>query len=173
MAAEQGEIVNKIKQSEKLVTLDLQQYYDTTPISELDLAQFLHRGLILKEKEFRKSLDKFDWQQFEGGYLCVYCSTDAIISKWAYMLVAQHATGITKEVFYGKKGEVLHELYRRQLDEIDWEQYRDKFVILKGCSDKEKPVPASIYLHATKKLLPFVKKLMYGEACSNVPVYRG
>lgn len=173
MPAEQGEIVNKIKQSEKLVTIDLQKYFEPTPISELDLEQFLYEGLILKEEEFRSSLEEFDWQQFEGHYLGVHCSTDAIISKWAYMIVAQHAYGIVKEVFYGRKEDILPELYKRKLEGVDWEKYRNKFVILKGCSDKEKPVPASVYLHATKKLLPFVKKLMYGEACSNVPVYRG
>lgn len=172
MATQEGEIVNKVKQSKKLVTLDLQQYFDDTPIAELDLKEFLFEGLILKEKEFRKQLEEFDWSQYKNKYLLVYCSTDAIISKWAYMLVAQHAIEFAKDIFKGEKKDFLFELYRRSLEEVDWENYRDKFVILKGCSSKEKPVPDSVYLHATKKLLPHVKKLMYGEACSNVPVYR-
>lgn len=172
MANQEAEIVNKVKQSKKLVTLDLQQYFDQTPIAELDLEQFLFKGLILKEKEFREQLDNFDWQQYEDKYLVVYCSTDAIISKWAYMLVAQHAAQFAKDIFQGEKEDFIFELYRRNLEELDWKSYKDKFVILKGCSSKEKPVPASVYLYATTKLLPHVKKLMYGEACSNVPVYR-
>ena len=168
----QGEIVNKIKQSDKLVTLDLQQYFDETPRAGLDLKQFLFKGLILKEKEFRRQLKEFDWSRYEGRYVCVYCSTDAILSKWAYMLVGQHLTHHAKEVFKGKPDEIIHELYRRKLDGTDWEKFRDKFVILKGCSDDERPVPDSVYLYATQKLIPHVKKLMYGEACSNVPVYR-
>lgn len=169
----QGEIVNKIKQSDKLVTIDLQEFYDTTPKAELDLKQFLFKGMILKEDDFRQQLEDFDWSQFDNKYVGVYCSTDAIISKWAYMLVGQHLTGHAKEVFKGQEEDMLFELYRRNLEDVDWSSYQDKFVILKGCSSKEKPVPDSIYLYATQKLIPLVKKLMYGEACSNVPVYRG
>lgn len=168
-----GEIVNKVKQSEKLVTLDLQQYFDDTPRAELDLEQFLFKGLLLKEKEFRKQLKEFDWEQFDGQYVCVYCSTDAILSKWAYMLVGQHLASHAKEVFKGRPDDILHELYQRKLSKIEWSRFQDKFVILKGCSDDQQPVPESVYLYATQKLIPFVKKLMYGEACSNVPVYRG
>ena len=173
MATQQeAEIVNKVKQSKKLVTLDLQQYFDETPIAELDLKDFLFKELILKEEDFRNQLEEFDWSQFQDQYLVVYCSSDAIISKWAYMLVAQHAAGIAKDVFQGTKEQFLFELYRRNLESINWEDFKDKFVILKGCSSKEKPVPESVYLYATNKLVPHVKKLMYGEACSNVPVYR-
>lgn len=172
MATQKGEIVNKVKQSKKLVTLDLQEYFDETPIQEFDLKDFLHKGLILKEKEFRNQLEDQDWKQYSGNYLTVYCSTDAIISKWAYMLVAQYATRYTKDIFKGRKEDFLYELYRRNLESVNWEDYQDKFVILKGCSSKDKPVPESVYLYATKKLVPHVKKLMYGEACSNVPVYR-
>lgn len=172
MATENGTIINKVKRSDKLVTLDLQKYFDSTPISELDLKDFLFQELILKEEDFRQELENHDWSQYENGYLCVYCSSDAIISKWAYMLVAQHAAPFTKDVFKGTRNDFIFELYRRQLENVDWSQYQDKFVILKGCSDKEKPVPESVYLYATNKLVPLVKKLMYGEACSNVPVYR-
>ena len=168
-----GEIVNKVKQSDKLVTIDLQKYFDDTPRVGLDLKQFLFKEMILKEDDFREQLENYDWSQFNGKYVGVYCSTDAIISKWAYMLVAQHLAPHAKEVFQGKEDDMLFELYRRKLEDINWSDYEDKFVILKGCSSKEKPVPESIYLYATQKLIPHVKKLMYGEACSNVPVYRG
>jgi hypothetical protein len=172
MSTQEGPIVNKIKQSKKLVTVDLQKYYDATPRIGLDLKEFLYQELILKEQEFRTKLEQHDWEQYRNKYLCVFCSTDAIIPSWAYMLVTQHAAPFAADVLMGTTKEVLFELYRRKLEEIDWSQYRDKFVILKGCSGKDKPVPESIYLYATKQLLPYVKKLMYGEACSNVPVYR-
>jgi len=168
-----GEIVNKVKQSDKLITIDLQKYFDETPREELDLKQFLFKEMILKEEEFREQLDNFDWSQYEGKYVGVYCSSDAIISKWAYMLVGQHLASYAEDVFKGSKEDMLFELYRRKFEDIDWSAYKDKFVILKGCSSKEKPVPESVYLYATQKLVPHVKKLMYGEACSNVPVYRG
>lgn len=169
----QGEIVNKVKQSDKLVTVDLQKYYDDTLRAGLDLKQFLFKGLILKEKDFREQLQEYDWEQYKDQYVCVYCSTDAILSKWAFMLVGKHLTPYAKEVFKAQPDDIIHELYTRKLESVDWSQYADKFVILKGCSDDERPVPDSVYLFATQKLIPYVKKLMYGEACSNVPVYRG
>lgn len=172
MTTQEGEIVNKVKQSDKLVTLDLQKYFDATPILELDLKDFLYKELILKEEQFRNQLEEHDWKQYSDKYLTVFCSSDAIISKWAYMLVAQHASPFAKDIFKGTKEDFLFELYRRKLEDINWSDYKDKFVILKGCSSKEKPVPESVYLYATNKLVPHVKKLMYGEACSNVPVYR-
>lgn len=168
----QGEIVNKVKQSDKLVTIDLQKHFDDTPRTELDLKQFLFKGMILKEQDFRDSLEEHDWSQYDGQYVGIFCSTDAIISKWAYMLVGQHLASHAKEIFKGAEDDMLYELYRRNLEKVDWSNYKDKFVILKGCSSKEKPVPESVYLHATQKLVPYVKKLMYGEACSNVSVYR-
>ena len=170
MASAEGEIVNKVKQSKKLVTINLQNFYDDTPVAELDLKAFLYQGLILKEDHFREQLEDHDWSQYEDRYLTIHCSEDAVIPKWAYMLVAQHAAPYTEDLFEGRQEDILYELYRRKLDDFNWSEYQDKFVLLKGCSDK--PVPESVYLHATKKLLPHVAKLMYGEACSNVPVYR-
>src|SRR5690625_3368597 len=105
-----AEIVNKIKQSKKLVTIDLQRFYDETPVEELDLKDFLFQELILKEQEFREELEQYDWKQYEGKYLCVHCSTDAIISKWAYMLVTQHAAPYTRDIFEGQKEDILFEL---------------------------------------------------------------
>ncbi|MEX2604153.1 MAG: DUF2480 family protein, partial [Gracilimonas sp.] len=126
------EIVNKVQQNTKLVTLDLQKFHDPTPIEELDIKQFLFQELMLKEKDFREQLKKFDWSQFEGKYLTVYCSTDAIIAPWAWMLITSYASEFAKEVFLGKKKAFLHQLYKSALDGYDWDQYEDKFVLLKG-----------------------------------------
>ena len=164
-------IVNKVQQNTKLVTIDLQKFHDATPIEELDIKQFLFQELLLKEKDFRQQIKDFDWAQFEGKYLCVYCSTDAIIAPWAWMLITAQASEYAKEVFKGRKDAFQYQLYQRALDAVDWDQYQDKFVLLKGCGDVH--VPDSIYLHATNKLMKRAKKIMYGEACSNVPVWRG
>lgn len=163
------EIVNKVKQQDKLITLDLEKYHPGHPIYEFDIKDYLFKGLILKEKEFRKALKEFDWSEVDGKYVSVFCSTDAIVAKWAYMLVAAKAKDHAREVFFGQKDQTLNTLYQRKLDQINWEQFEEKFVLLKGCSDN--PIPESVYLYATKKLLPVVRKLMYGEACSSVPVY--
>lgn len=163
------QIVNKVKANDKLQTIDLAKlFHDSTPISELDIKDFLHMGLLLKEKDFRQHLKEFDWSKFEGQYLSVFCSTDAIIAPWAWMLITTHANQYAKEVFHLSKKEVIHELYRRNVEAFDWSEYQDKFVLLKGCGDIH--VPDSIYLLTTNKLTGTAKKIMYGEACSFVPV---
>lgn len=164
-----SEIVNKIKQS-KLETVDLEKLAADVNVYELDIKNFLFQEMILKEKEYREKMEAHDWSQYEDGFLTVFCSTHAIIPKWAYMLVVQHAQDHAKDVFFGSKQEALSQIFRHKLDQTDWQKYEDRFVLLKGCSKMD--VPADVYMYATKKLMPHVKKLMYGEACSNVPIYR-
>ncbi|HKJ47105.1 MAG TPA: DUF2480 family protein [Balneolales bacterium] len=166
---QEGPIVNKVAKS-GLITIDLQEYYDDTPIETFDLKDHLYQGLIIREKDFRKALDQHDWTRYAGTYVAVHCSSDAIIASWAYMLVTTYAQVYAREVFFGNRDDVRFELYRRKLENIDWSQYEGSRIILKGCSDK--PVPPSVYLLATKKLLPYAERVMYGEACSFVPVYR-
>ncbi|MEX0647519.1 MAG: DUF2480 family protein [Balneolaceae bacterium] len=164
-----SEIVNKIKQS-KLETVDLEKFAADVTLHELDLKDFLFQGLILKESEFREKMEAHDWEQYRDGYLTVYCSTDAIIPKWAYMLAVQYAQPFADDILFGDRPVALSQIFRQKIDEADWKKYEGRFVLLKGCSKID--VPADVYMYATKKLLPHVKKLMYGEACSNVPVYR-
>ena len=164
-----SEIVNKIKQS-KLETVDLEKFVADVTVMELDLKDFLFQGMILKEKEFRENISNHDWEQYRDSYLAVNCTTDAIIPKWAYMIVASRVQNLAADVLFGSREDVMDYILKEHLDQFDWTQYRDKFVLLKGCSKIN--VSPSVYMHATKKLLPHVSKLMYGEACSNVPVYR-
>ena len=162
-------IINKVKANTKLVTLDIAKlFHDPIPIAELDIKDFLVMGLMLKEKDFRQHLENHDWSQYDEKYLSVFCSTDAIIAPWAWMLITTFAGKFAKEVFHLSREGVAHELYRRNLETHDWSQYQDKFVLLKGCGDIH--VPDSIYLLATNKLIGSAKKIMYGEACSFVPV---
>lgn len=164
-----AEIVNKIKQS-KLETVDLEKFANGITVFELDLKDFLYQELILKENDYRDKMDDHDWSRYTDGHLAVYCSTDAIIPKWAYMLVVQHAYEFAEDVHFGNQERVLSELLIEKIEKENWEKYDGRFVLLKGCSKMD--VSADVYMAATKKLLPYVKKLMYGEACSNVPVYR-
>lgn len=164
-----SEIVNKVKQS-KLETVDLEKFAEGIVIKELDLKDYLFHEMILKEKDFREYMDQHKWSEYDGAYLTIYCSTDAIIPKWAYMLVVQHAQDHARNVYFGSREEALKQLFREKLDLVKWDKYDGKFVLLKGCSKMD--VPPDVYMYATKKLLPHVQKLMYGEACSNVPVYK-
>lgn len=164
-------IVNKVKANTKLISIDLaDMFYDDTPIVVLDIKDFLHMGLLLREVEFRSHLEQYDWNQFGNKYLSVICSTDAIIPPWAWMLITTHASPFAKEVFHLSPNEIIHEIYQRGINMHDWNQYKGKYILLKGCGDIH--IPDSIYLLATNKLMKTAKKMMYGEACSFVPVWK-
>lgn len=162
-------IENKVAKS-GLITLDLQNWYDNSDIIPFDMKDYLHMELILKENQFREALEQHDWQQYSGKILAVFCSNDAIIAPWAYMLVVAYAANYASDITYGKPKSVSFERFRKRLDAEDWAKYSGKRILLKGCSDIE--IPPSAYLYAAQKLLPYADRLMYGEACSFVPVYR-
>lgn len=162
-------LVNRVAKS-PLITLNLENYYPSQPIRELDLKQFLFKELILKEKDFRESVAAFDWSDYKGHHICIICSADAIIPVWAYMLVASEAEGQVEGVFWGSSEEYLRYHYRTFIDSFDVAPYEDKMIVIKGCSNK--PVPASAYMDLTRKLRPVVKSVMYGEPCSTVPIYK-
>lgn len=163
------ELVNKVAQS-GIITLDLETLTQEQEIVELDISQFLFRGLLLKEKDFRADLKAFQWEQFTGKTVAVFCSTDAIVAQWAYMLVANHLIAVSADFHFGTKDEVWNTLLLRSINEIRQEKYDGKIVVIKGCGTR--PLPDAAYLEVTKKLQPVVKSLMFGEPCSTVPVYK-
>jgi len=165
----QDTIVNKVAES-GLITIDLEEYYPKGEIKVFDLKDHLFMGMILKEKDYRAALQNKDWAEYAGAYVGVTCSTDAIIPAWAYMLAASYLQPVAKEVVFGDAKTVVNTIFIKRLAGIQAEDYTDKRVIIKGCGDVQ--VPETAYLEITNKLRPYVKSLMYGEACSNVPVYK-
>lgn len=162
-------IVNKVAES-GLVTIDLEEYYPKGEIKIFDLKDYLFMGLILKEKDFRAALQNKNWQEYKGAYVGITCSADAIVPAWAYMLVASYLQPVAGEVAFGDEKTLVNTLFIKKISAINGEDYLDKRVIVKGCGDVQ--VPETAYLEITNKLRPFVKSIMYGEACSNVPVYK-
>ena len=163
------EIVNKIAQS-ALLTLDLEKYFPEEKIMMFDLKSFLFMELILKEKEFRAALQNTDWNQYIGQIVGVYCSSDAIIPLWAYMLVTGYLEPVAKDVIQGDEQTVIRQLLLERIGRIDPLEFKDKRVVVKGCG--EKAIGAFAYLEITKRLRPVVKSIMYGEPCSTVPIYK-
>jgi hypothetical protein len=163
------EIINKVAQS-GLLTLDLEDYYPREEIVVFDLKPLLFREMILKEKEFRAGLQAIDWAQYTGKILAVTCTADAIIPAWAYMLVAVHARPYSRDIILGDREAALAQTFLANLRQIDLTVFADKRVIIKGCGDLA--VGPSAYLEITRLLQPLVKSIMYGEACSNVPVFK-
>lgn len=163
------EIINKVANS-SLEVFDLEDYYPKGIRSQIDLSQWLVEGFLLKEKDFREGLKNHDWLQYQDHFVAINCSTDAILPAWAPLLVAIHVAPFAKKVVNGTLEAIDTALYQEILQTIDFTAYKNKSVIIKGCS--KKPVPTSAYVLAAQKLQPFAKSIMYGEACSAVPLYK-
>jgi hypothetical protein len=162
-------IVNRVAAS-GLVTIDLEEYYPKGETEIFDLKDYLFRGLILKEKDFRTALQEMDWEQYRDKNVSITCSADAIIPRWAFMLAAIYLQPVAKEIVFGDEKTLQQTLLLKNLSAIKAEDYLDKRVIVKGCGDVD--IPEAAYVEITNKLRPFVKSIMYGEACSNVPIFK-
>ncbi|MDZ4667137.1 MAG: DUF2480 family protein [bacterium] len=162
-------IENKVAKS-GLLTLDLANYVELAPRVELDIKPWLFREMILKESDFRAFVKEHNWAQYQDKIVCFVCSADAIVPTWAYMLLAVSVQPFAKKYFFGSNQNVDAMLFHEAMGKIDFSQYRDVRVIVKGCG--EIPVPVNAFVEITAGLLPYAKSIMYGEACSNVPVFK-
>ena len=164
-----GEIVNRVANS-ALITIDLADYAPSQSIGVLDVKDFLFQEIILKEKEFRTSLKEFDFSIYQDRIVAINCSSDAIVPMWAFMLVTSYLKNITSEIHFGKKEDVFQEIFTDNIDAINPSEFEGKKVIVKGCG--QIPLSECLYIAITKKLQNTVSSLMFGEACSAVPVFK-
>ena len=164
-----SEIVNRVAQS-KLITFDLEEYYPEGPRMVLDIKDWLYEGLILREKEFRAHADAHDWSVYQDAFVALQCSSEAIVPGWAFMLISSRLQPYAKQVVLGDLEALETALYQKVIEDIETEQFRDKPVIIKGCTNK--PVPKNAYLWATTKIQVVARSVMYGEACSSVPLFK-
>ncbi len=162
-------IVNRVAESD-IEVYNLAALWDGAPIAELDIAPFLYRGLILRERDFRQHVKMHDWAQYTNQHVAVTCSADAIVPTWAYMLIATKLTGVARSVAFGTPQELIRDHFMRALAQEDWSTWQDKIVVVKGCGNQI--VPEAAYLIATQALQGVARKLMYGEPCSSVPLWR-
>jgi Protein of unknown function (DUF2480) len=163
------EIINKVANS-KLEVFDLEDYYINGIRTQIDISHWLHEGFILKEANFREALKNHDFSQYQDHFVAIHCSTEAIIPAWASILVTVYVAPFAKKVVVGNFNDLETYLYQEILSNLDYSKYQDKPVILKGCS--KKPVPENAYILAIQKLQPLAKSIMYGEACSAVPLFK-
>lgn len=167
---ESGELIINRVEASGLITLDLEDFYPKENIKVFDLKDYLFRGLIIKEKEFREALKNTNWQDFENANVAITCSTDAIIPVWAYMLVATYLQPVAANIVLGDQDKLIETILLKNISSIDTSGYKDKRVVVKGCGDVH--IAESAYLSVTALLLPHVKSIMYGEPCSTVPVFK-
>lgn len=165
----EGEIVNKVANS-ALKIFDLEDLYPSNPRMQIDIAQWLYEGFVLREKDFRAALKEIDWSVYTNAYVGLFCSTDAIFPSWAYMLLTSYLQPVAKRVFLGDAQHLEKSIYQELLFSIDYTAYNNLPVIIKGCSKHD--IPEEAYVLATQLLMPHARSIMFGEACSAVPVYK-
>ncbi len=163
------EIINRVANSD-LITIDLSDYVPAKKITEIDLKDFLFEKFILKEKDFRMALKRFDFSLYENKIVAINCSVDCIIPMWAYMLLTSHLNNHAAEIHFGEKKEVFQKLFLQNIENINHSQFENKKVIVKGCGHI--PLNEDLYIAITKKLQNAVSSLIFGEACSAVPVFK-
>ncbi|HLV14863.1 MAG TPA: DUF2480 family protein [Xanthomarina sp.] len=163
------EIINRVANS-KLVVVDLEDYYQKGQRIVFDIKDWLYEGFVLREKDFRQQVSEHDWSQYKDCYVALTCTTDAIIPGWAYMLLTMELSAFAKKTVIGDLNLLETSIYQDIIQGLDIEEYRDKPLIIKGCTNK--PVPENAYVMLSEKLKPIAKSIMYGEACSAVPLYK-
>ncbi|MBA6156063.1 DUF2480 family protein [Tenacibaculum sp. S7007] len=163
------EIINRVANS-KLITIDLEDFYPQGNRVVFDIKDWLYEGLILREKDFREQVNNHDWSQYENNYVALSCSSDAIIPSWAYLLLSTQLSEYAKKVVVGNLELLETVIYQEIINQIDTSEFTDKPVIIKGCADK--PIPPSAYTLLIEKIQPVAKTIMFGEACSTVPLYK-
>lgn len=163
------ELINKVAQS-GIITINLEELYPEGERVAFDIAPLLVEGLMLREKDFREFVMNHNWSDYTGKYVALFCSTDAVIPQWAWMLLSSALTPFAKHISFGTIEYLESELFNQVLQNFDVSAYTDQRVVIKGCAHK--PVPVNAYVQLTALLTPVVKSLMYGEPCSTVPVYK-
>ena len=162
-------IKNKIA-SAGLVTIDLLDFLSKRKRVGIDLKGWLVDGLIIKELDFKKKLKKLNTNEFKGCDVFIYCSKDVIIPTWAFLLIQAKLNRVANFVFFGSERNLNLILFERSIQNINTSLYKNKRVFIKGCGDKSLPIGSFSII--CQKLMPIVKSLFYGEACSNVPLIK-
>lgn len=163
------EIINRVANS-SLTTVDLEDFYPKGNRVLFDIKDWLFQELILKEKDFREHVKNHDWSQYQDTYVALSCTADAIIPSWAYLLITTQLSPLAKKVVVGNLELLETTIFQDVIAQMDVSLYNDKPIIIKGCSNK--PIPDSAYTLLISKLQPVAKTIMFGEACSTVPLYK-
>lgn len=164
------QLVNKVAQK-AIITLDMEEYYPTPEeIVMVDLKDYLFKGLILKEADFREMVEKTDWKTYTGKYVSIYCSTNAIIPMWAYMVLSAELSAYAKDVACAAIEHAPDIFLYRNLAKLNMAQFEAQRVVVKGCGNRQ--VPEAAYVQITQQLASVARVVMYGEPCSTVPVFK-
>ena len=163
------EIKNRVAES-KLVTIDLEDYYQQGKRVVFDIKDWLFQELILREKDFRDQVKNHDWSQYQNNFVALSCSANAIIPSWAYLLITSQMSPFAQRIVVGDLVTLETAIYQDIISTLPIDNFKNKPIIIKGCANK--PIPETAYIQLISKLIPIAKSVMYGEACSTVPLFK-
>lgn len=169
ITVDEREIVNRVANS-SLITLNLETLLPPLEIVEFDIKDLLFQELVLREKELREFVKSHKWGNYQNKHVALFCSVDAIVPTWAFMLVAISLQPYAQSIVFGDRNTFLANQFHLALNKVDWEQYRNEKVVVKGCSDVH--VPESVFVEAASRLRSVAAAIMYGEPCSTVPLFK-
>ena len=161
-------IPNRVAQS-AVVTFDLEDYWPKGGIRRIALPELAPHGLI-REAEVREYVRNLEKHTYHDSVVCLEGADDVIVPQWLGPMLATALAEHATYVGFGSAPEVLSAFYAQALAQADWSDYRGAKVLLKGCGTH--PVPDSAYAAAALHLARVAQKVMYGEACSNVPLFK-
>lgn len=164
-----NEIINRVTGS-SIKIFDLEEHHVPGERILLDIKDQLYNGLILKEKPFREFIKTHEWAQYQNKFVAITCSEDAIVPTWAYMLLTAALQPFARLVAFGGLEDLETKIFYDVLSRIDWQQFQDQKVVIKGCS--KVAVPTAAYIEATRLMRPYASSIMFGEPCSTVPVFK-
>lgn len=162
------EIVNRVANS-GLIDFDLTSLIPSGERKLLDIADFMYEGVMIREKDFRDKVEAHDWNQYQNCFVAVTCSVDSIIPLWVYMILSSSLAPYAKFISRGNLPHLESALLRREIEALELKPFEDQRVIIKGCGGE---IQESAYLYITARLQTVAKSILFGEACSTVPVFK-
>ena len=162
-------IVNRVAES-GLIQFDPATIIKNMPVSVVSLSDFLNDELILREKPFRQALATHDWTEYTGQYVAIQIDKETLVPQWATMLLTSYLEPYALGICLGDQATALDMAYEKALAKLSVEDYSEKNIIIKGCSDGS--VPDWVYVRLMEVLQPHANRIAYGEACSSVPLYK-
>ena len=163
------EIINRISKS-KLVSIDIDEILLDFEVVTFDLKKYLKNDLVLIEKDFRDVMKKYEWKQYVGKKISIICSNSAIVPDWAFMLVSSYLKKNKIDNYIADEDQIKNIVLFESLNNLDLSLYTNKVIVIKGCSKRN--IPKYAYSILIDRLQPIAKKIMFGEACSSVPIYK-
>ncbi len=162
-------LVNKIEAS-GLIVLDLSEILSKPEVVSFDLVPFLERGMLLREKAFREQLASHNWEDYRHKHVAVFCSNQALVQPWAWMLIQTYLTTVEAITYFSSKEQTAQQVLVQQIQDYDFTQLKGKRVMLKGCGAAY--ITGAVYGEFSKHLYEQCKSVMFGEPCSSVPIFK-